>query len=154
MQIYFYDTRINDDLRTTLVKAGCIDYGAEILNNPKLIAEMLNETVSLSALGEEHCYMLALNSKCRPLGMFLISKGTVSQSLAGAREIFMRALIIGASNIILCHNHPSTDCNPNKTDLQLTKRLKEAGKLLDVPLSDHIIVGRDSYYSFKEHGTL
>lgn len=66
----------------------------------------------------------------------------------------MRALLIGASNIILCHNHPSADFTPSKADLSITKKLIKAGELLDVMLADHIIIGRDGYYSFKENNLL
>ena len=97
--------------------------------------------------------VLALNSKCKVLGFFNVSKGTVNSSLIGIREIYVRALLIGASFIILIHNHPSQDSTPSEKDVEITIRLKEAGELLNIPLADHIIVG-EKYYSFKEAGVL
>ena len=154
MQIPFYDTRITDDFNTILEKEKSVYCGVKILDSPKLIAEMLNEVVSLNVLGEEHCYMLALNTKSIVIGIFLISKGTVNQCVIGTREIFIRALLIGASQIVFCHNHPSTECTPSKEDILFTKKLSEVGKLLGIQVSDHIIVGGNNFYSFYEHELL
>lgn len=154
MRINFYDTRITKEHQTMLVKEKAVNYGVEILDAPKLVVEMINELLALNTKGEEHCYMLAMNTGCRIIGLFFLSKGTLNQSFVGTREVFMRALLIGAAHIILLHNHPSTDCNPSSSDIALTKRMKEAGSLLGVPLADHIIVGGDNFYSFKEHEIL
>lgn len=149
MRITFYDTRVTKDYHTMLVKEKSIDY-EERINNPKEIAELMRKILEMDMLGEEHCYMLALNNKNRILGVFLISKGTINQSIISAREVFMRALLVGASHIILCHNHPSKDCTPSNNDFMTTKRFKEAGELMGIPLLDHLIIGGDSYFSFNE----
>ena len=70
------------------------------------------------------------------------------------REVFMRALLIGASSIVLCHNHPSGDPEPSRQDMEMTKRFKESGELLGLPVMDHIIIGGSDYYSFMENGLL
>lgn len=154
MRINFFDTRITEEHQTMLVKEKAVNYGVEILDSPKSVVEMINELLALNTKGEEHCYMLAMNIKCRIIGIFFLSKGTLTQSLVGTREVFMRALLIGAAHIILLHNHPSTYCKPSSSDIALTKRMKEAGSLLGVSLADHIIVGGDNFYSFKEHEIL
>lgn len=154
MKVYFYDTRITEDFLTVLVKVGSFSYDAEKTDSPNAVARMAESAASLRSLAEEHCYIIAMNTGCRPLGMFLISKGSVSQSYVGIREIFIRALLVGASHIVLLHNHPSGNCTPSSHDILLTKRLEKAGNLLEIPLSDHIIVGRDSFYSFREHDML
>lgn len=153
MKINFYDTRINRN-RTVLVKESSADYTAELFDSPKSIVRMLNQLTGLDSKGEEYCYVIALNTKNKPLGIFFISKGTVNQSIVGAREIFMRALLIGAVHIILFHNHPSTICTPSRDDIMITERIKQAGELIGIPLLDHIIVGKGNYYSFKEHERL
>lgn len=63
----------------------------------------------------------------------------------------MRALLIGGSMIILCHNHPSERAEPTRVDIETSVKLKQAGEMIGIPLIDHIIIGGDSYYSFMEH---
>lgn len=154
MRINFYDARITDDDKTILVKERGINYETLDMNNPKNIYMMMQILLHMDELAEEHCYMVALNSSCRVLGIFFISKGTVSLSPVSPREVFMRAMLIGAVQIILCHNHPSGSITPSDSDMELTKRIKEAGKLLNICLTDHIIIVKDSYLSFKESNLL
>lgn len=154
MKITFYDTKVTEEHRIALVEESVVGYSIENFETPALIAEMLINVTHLNEKGEEHCYMLAMDIKNRVLGMFFISKGTKNQSVLGGREVFMRALMVGASHIILCHNHPSGDCFPSKEDIVITKKFKDAGELIGVPVSDHIIVGGDTYFSFMEHELL
>lgn len=154
MRINFYDARITDDDRTILVKEKGINYETLSMNNPEKIYMMMQQLLHMGELAEEHCYLIALNSSCRILGMFLISKGTVSLSPVSPREVFMRAMLIGAAQIILCHNHPSGNISPSESDMELTRRIRESGKLLNICLTDHIIIGKDSYLSFKESNLL
>lgn len=150
MRIDFYDARITEDARTILVKEKGVNYESLQLDCPEKISKMLQNLLHIDELAEEHCYMIALNASCRILGMFLLSKGTVSESLVSPREIFIRAALIGAVQVILCHNHPSGNPVPSECDMELTKRLKAGGELLNIRLADHIIIGRGSYFSFKE----
>lgn len=154
MRINFYDARIASDDKTILVKEKGINYESLNMNNPEKIYVMMQTLLHMNELAEEHCYVIALNCSCRILGIFFISKGTVSASLISPREVFMRAFLIGAVQLILCHNHPSGSAAPSESDVQLTKRIKEAGELLNIPLSDHIIIGKNSYLSFKEANLL
>ena len=85
--------------------------------------------------------MISLDYKCHPLGFFEVSHGTVNSSIVDPRSVFIRALLSGATSIILCHNHPSGDCTPSKEDVLLTKRIKEGGELLGIELLDHVIIG-------------
>ena len=149
MRIDFYDARITEDAKTILVKGKGVNYESLQLNCPEKISLMLKNLLHMDELAEEHCYMIALNTSCRILGLFLLSKGTVSESLASPREIYIRALI-GAVQIILVHNHPSGNPVPSECDIDLTKRLKDCGELLNICLADHIIIGHNSYLSFKE----
>ena len=150
MRIDFYDARIADSDRTILVKEKGINYECQQMNSPKEISLMFKNLLHMDELAEEHVYMLALNSTCKVLGMFFLSKGTVCTSLVSPREVFLRAVLIGAVQIILCHNHPSGNPVPSECDMKLTKRLKECGELLNICLADHIIIGQNSYLSFKE----
>lgn len=153
MKINFYDTKVRGN-RTVLVKESSADYPAGLPNSPESTVRMLNQLTSLDSRGEENCYIIALNTKNRPLGIFFLSKGTASLSIVGPRETFLRALLIGATHIILFHNHPSSVCAPSKDDIMVTERIKEAGELIGIPLTDHIIVGKGNYYSFREHDRL
>lgn len=150
MRIDFYDARITEDAKTILVKGKGVNYESLQLNCPEKISLMLKNLLHMDELAEEHCYMIALNTSCRILGLFLLSKGTVSESLASPREIYIRAALIGAVQIILVHNHPSGNPVPSECDIDLTKRLKDCGELLNICLADHIIIGHNSYLSFKE----
>ena len=154
MRINFYDARITGDDKTILVKERGINYETIDMNNPEKIYMMMQALLHMGELAEEHCYMAALNSSCRVLGIFFISKGTVSLSPVSPREVFMRAMLIGAVQIILCHNHPSGITTPSESDIELTRRIKEAGKLLNICLTDHIIIVKDRYLSFKESNLL
>lgn len=83
-----------------------------------------------------------------------ISKGTVNQTIAMPREVFRKAIDMGASSIILAHNHPSGDVRPSADDINLTRRMVDAGKILGINVLDHFVVGHNSYYSFKENGDI
>lgn len=157
MRINFYDTRLSEDGRTMLVKEKAVNYqtdGKLDICSPKIVKELMNSIVQLNMLGEEHLYMLALNHSTKLLGIFFISKGTVCQTCLSSREIFMRALMVGASCIVICHNHPSQNVTPSREDVITTQKIKEAGELLDIPLMDHLIIGGDSYFSFMDKGLL
>ncbi len=150
MRINFYDTRIVDDSRTILIKENGINYESTKMNGPEEISKMLKTLLHMDELAEEHVYMIALNTSCKILGMFLISKGTICTSLVSPREVFLRAALIGAVQIVLVHNHPSGNPVPSECDMKLTKRLKDCGELLNICLADHIIIGHNSYLSFQE----
>ena len=84
----------------------------------------------------------------------LLSEGIVNQAMISTRNIFIEALKYEAVHIILVHNHPSGIPDPSQTDIEVTKKIIAAGKLLDIILSDHIIVGNGTYISLMERGIL
>ena len=98
----------------------------------------------------EVCVVVALDSKNYMLGWHRVSIGTINQTLVDARSVFFPALRMLAASIILIHNHPNADCEPSKEDYRLTKKLVRAGKLLGIPVFDHIVIGGNVYFSFKE----
>lgn len=103
----------------------------------------------------EQFKVLFLNRANKVLGIFELSTGGVTGTIADPKLIFMAALKLNACNIILCHNHPSGNLKPSSADEQLTQKIKEAGKYLDLPVIDHLIIsGEDSYYSFADEGLL
>lgn len=90
------------------------------------------------------------DSKCKFLGDALISVGSVNYTYVSPREIFSKAFEFGAVLLIMLHNHPSGDPTPSEDDIRITKRIKNAAILLELELVDHIVIGDNRYYSFKE----
>jgi DNA repair protein RadC len=105
-------------------------------------------------LQHEEFWVLLLNRANRVMGKHMISKGGVSGTIADPKVIFNRALLMQASAIILLHNHPSGNTNPSQADRDITRKLKNAGELLDLPVLDHLIVAEDGYFSFADEGIL
>lgn len=99
--------------------------------------------------GEEHFGLLALNAKGELLAERILSQGTATGTLISPREFFREALRYGATTALAFHNHPSGDPTPSQEDIALTHRLRAAGESLGVLLADHLILGRDSYHSFR-----
>ena len=99
---------------------------------------------------QEHFYALYLDSKNKIIEKKLLFVGTINKSVAHPREIFKNAYLTSASFIICVHNHPSGDPTPSKEDIVFTNNLMEIGKLNNIPVLDHIIIGNNSYYSFFE----
>ena len=94
--------------------------------------------------------MLCLDLKHRVIAFHEVSRGTLDSTCAHPRDVFRAALLTNAAGVILAHNHPSGDPSPSGPDLHLTRRMYEAGEVLGVRLHDHIIVGDDRSFSFKE----
>jgi len=104
----------------------------------------------LSDLPHEEFWVIYLNRNNEILKQENISKGGVSGTIADSKIIFKRAIEALASAMILCHNHPSGNLKPSSADIQLTEKLKEAGKMLDIPILDHLIIGEKDYFSFSD----
>jgi len=102
----------------------------------------------------EQFKILLLNRANRVLGIVEISSGSAVGTIADPRLIFSAALKANAVSLILSHNHPSGSIKPSLSDEQLTSKIKEAGKYLDIKVLDHVIVTSESYYSFAEEGLL
>lgn len=120
--------------------------------NPQAVAEYYME--DLRHEEQEVILLLMLNQKGRLLREKYIFRGTVNTSLISPREIFLEALSSRAVQIILLHNHPSGDARPSQEDLNVTRRIAEAGELLGISLADHIIIGEHTYVSFREKNYL
>ena len=103
---------------------------------------------------QEHFLVLYLNQSNHPLKVECISNGGTTHVIADPKLIFKNALNLGATCLVLGHNHPSGNPRPSENDRQLTKKLVAAGKLLDINVIDHIIIGNERYYSFRDHGEM
>ena len=103
---------------------------------------------------KEHFAIVVLNTKNHILAMPDISIGSLTASVVHPREVFREALKYPVAGIILLHNHPSGDPSPSREDIAVTGRLVKAGKILDIPVLDHIILGNNRFVSLKERGLL
>jgi DNA repair protein RadC len=103
---------------------------------------------------KEFFIALFLNTKNGVLKQEIISIGSLNANIVHPREIFKTACMISASSIIVAHNHPSGDPTPSREDIEITKKLSEDGKMMGIELLDHVIIGYDRNYGFKESGQL
>ncbi len=100
----------------------------------------------------EQFKVLLLNRANKVLGILDVSTGGVSGTVADPKVIFVAAIKTNACAIIMAHNHPSGNLRPSQADIDLTRRMKEGGKLLEIQLLDHVIVTTEGYYSFADEG--
>jgi len=103
---------------------------------------------------KEHFIVILLSTKNHIIATPTISVGTLNASLVHPRELFKEAINYSAASVILVHNHPSGDPTPSKEDIELTQKLVKAGKLLDISVLDHVIIGDNKYVSLKEKGII
>lgn len=150
-----YTTKLTENKRVILEKEVSMNYPtlSYAIKSPQDAVEIGKEFMHIHEEPEEYMYMICMNTKNKVIGVFEISHGTVNSSIVGTREAFQKALLANAVSVIFMHNHPSGDCTPSREDIEITKRLTEAGKILGVEVLDHIVVG-DNYCSLKEKGYL
>jgi DNA repair protein RadC len=122
------------------------------INSSKLAFEILQEYLADSNY-EQFCILL-LDRSNQLIRALIISEGGIAGTVADPKKIFKLAIENKASCIILGHNHPSGQITPSDADIRLTMKMCEGGKLLDLPVLDHIIVGDEKYYSFKDEGKI
>jgi len=108
----------------------------------------------LADLPHEEFWILMLNRANRIISRERVSMGGVTGTVVDARIVFKRALDMLACSIVLCHNHPSGNLSPSQADIDLTKKMKAAGKTLDIQVVDHLIISDEGYYSFADEGLL
>jgi len=120
------------------------------INTPLAVWELLlPETAGLQ---KEEFRVLVINNKNMLIKKSVISIGTITEAIVHPREVFRDAIREGGSGIIVTHNHPSGVLSPSRQDIETTKRLIEAGKIVGIPVVDHIILTDTSFYSMKENG--
>ena len=120
----------------------------EKLTAPKEVFKYMNGAFDNAPM-QEHFYIILMNSNNEPMGRYMCTLGLVNQCSVHPREVFKMAVQLSATSIILVHNHPSGNLTPSQEDIQVTKKLCEAGKILDIPVLDHIIITDESFYSIR-----
>jgi DNA repair protein RadC len=103
---------------------------------------------------QEQFKIMLLNKASRVLGIYELSTGGVSGTVADPKLIFAAALKANASNLIVSHNHPSGNLHPSRQDEEMTSKLKQAGQFLDINVMDHLIITSEGYFSFADEGLL
>ncbi|MCE7056292.1 JAB domain-containing protein [Algoriphagus sp. AGSA1] len=98
--------------------------------------------------------VMLLSRANRVLGIVTISSGGTAGTVVDVKLVYAAAIKANASSVILAHNHPSGNLMPSEQDKRLTQRIKEAGKILDIPVLDHLILAEEGYYSFVDYGEL
>jgi DNA repair protein RadC len=154
VRITKYKTRLTEDKKVTLEKEVSVNRPnlSEIIRSPEDVYILAKDFIRLHEESEEYLYMACLNTKNKVTSVFELSHGNVNSSIVGIREMFQKALLANAVSIIVMHNHPSGDCSPSREDVNITKKMKEAGDLIGIEVLDHIIVGENNYCSLKEKG--
>ncbi len=130
------------------------------LDKPARIVEYLRSAFEENPM-QEAFYAVYLDRKNHPIGRHLITLGTVDSTLVAPREVFRGAILASASALVVAHNHPSGDPAPSQGDVRVTRALREAAKIIEIALLDHVIVGDPKsdplgigHFSFREAGHL
>jgi len=122
----------------------------ESVRSPRDVSALVME--EMRHLDREQFRIVLLDTKNHVLGVRTVSVGSLSSSIVHPREIFKEAITRSSAAIILVHNHPSGDPTPSREDVEVTRRLVEAGRLLGIEVLDHVVVGDNRFVSFKEKG--
>jgi len=130
--------------------AGSTRSDAVIIRSPQDVTRLLTE--DLRYLTKEHFVCLFLNTKNHVIGQETLSIGSLNASIVHPREVFQAAIKRNSAAIVCAHNHPSGDPTPSSQDIDITKRLVEAGEIIGIDVLDHIIIGDNGYISLKEKG--
>ncbi|HHW02028.1 MAG TPA: DNA repair protein RadC [Thermoanaerobacterales bacterium] len=123
-----------------------------VINTPVDVKNLLMEEMRF--LEKEHFKVILLNIKNHVISVEDISVGSLNSSIVHPREVFKPAIKRSSASMVLVHNHPSGDPTPSREDIEITRRLIEAGKILGIEVVDHVIIGNGVYISFKEKGII
>ena len=137
-----------DVVRIKMIKESSITYGRSAMKNPSEVAKVIREFLGSR---DRECFgVICLDTKNKITNISIVSIGTLNSAIANPREIYKTAILSNANSIIVFHNHPSGDPEPSQSDIDLTKRVAEAGFIISINLLDHIIIADDVYLSMKE----
>lgn len=115
----------------------------------KAAAQLIDE---LRGLDREHCLVAGMDSQHRTIGFAVVSIGSVANTFMSPREVYRDAMAMGASKIIVAHNHPSGDLTPSPSDIAVTRRLARTGDIVGIPMLDHLIMGGNEWVSMARAG--
>ena len=137
-------------VRIQIVKERNVYYDSKAIKSPEDGYKILREFIGNA--DREMFIVACLNTKNETMNISVVHIGSLNASIVHPREVFKTAILSNAASIICAHNHPSGHPEPSREDIEVTKRLAEAGKILGIELLDHIVIGDERYYSLKEKG--
>jgi len=132
-----------------MVKEGEIQYNC---SSPNDVVSMAKKYIGEE--DRENMIVVLLSTKNDIIGVHTVSIGTINATIVHPREIFKSAILSNAVSIIIIHNHPSGNPSPSMEDMEITKKIKEAGEVMSIPLIDHVIISFNNHFSFKEEGLI
>lgn len=130
------------------------DIPSKQIHGPEDAVRAINEVLHLNDEAQEVFGAIFLCTKNNIIGLMELTRGSLNASVVHPREVFKAALLHNAASVIVFHNHPSGDPSPSREDLAVTQRLVKSGRLLDIPVLDHIIVGDNRFLSLKERNQM
>ncbi|MBB2483563.1 DNA repair protein RadC [Bacillus sp. APMAM] len=139
-----------DIVTMKLVKESSIFYKERSVRSPEDGYQLMK--LFLADKDREHFIVASLDTKNQPVSINVCHIGSLNASIVHPREVMKSAILSNAASIIVGHNHPSGLPEPSKEDIEVTRRLAEAGKIIGIDVLDHIIVGDESFISLKEKG--
>ena len=138
------------NLRVVREKSGRYDLDDRKISSVDKLYKIATEVLEMDQRAEEIFCVVCADAQHRINGIFEVFRGGISEAPISPREIFKRALLQNAFTIFLLHNHPGGSLLPSSADVETTKRLVEIGKLIGIPVTDHLIVAENRYLSFRE----
>ena len=137
---------------TRLVHEKSVEYKVPKLNSPEAVYILLQKMIEDEP---QECFVvLCLSAKGQLNNMSIVHRGGVNKSIVDMSAVFRTAILSNSPSIIVAHNHPSGDSTPSNDDIETTRALDSSSKIIGINLLDHIIIGRNKYFSFKEKGLL
>lgn len=155
MMIREYITSLTDEERLPVLVC-CKEFtyeNSEIIDTED-VYNVMKDLYDMDKLAEEYIYMMSIDGSGRLRSLFEISHGTVNSAQVQPREVIQKFLMSGGVSMILTHNHPSGRSKGSAEDLIITKRMQEACELMGIRFLDHIVIGDNEYYSFRDRGFL
>ncbi|MBL4963224.1 RadC family protein [Bacillus halotolerans] len=135
-----------------LVRESSILYERRSIRSPQDAYDLFKSF--LEDKDREHFIVVSLDTKNQPVSINICHIGSLNASIVSPREVMKSAILSSAASIMVAHNHPSGETTESREDVEVTKRLAEAGKLMGIELLDHIIIGNGTYNSLKEKGVI
>ena len=139
-------------VQVKLVREKSMLYKNRQVKSPQSAYEIIQEF--LGDVDREHFVVLCLDTKNQPTCIQTVHIGSLNSSIVHPREVLKSALLSNSASIIVAHNHPSNICEPSHEDIEVTKRLCEAGRILGIDVLDHLIISTDNFCSLKEKGII
>lgn len=122
------------------------------VSKPEEVVDVLHDYYGRK--DREEVLVVLLDAANTVIGIALLSIGSLTASIIDPRQVFKAAILANAASIILCHNHPSGNLEPSREDIRITRKIKQAGRLLDIPLRDHLIIANGAFTSLARHGVI